>query len=66
MTSGTTGEPLVFGYDRDSEYWRQATKLRGYGWAGYRPGDAACTTGACWRFLYKKPPSLAARSKPIA
>jgi len=39
MTSGTTGNPLTFAYDRASEYWRQATKLRGYGWAGYRPGD---------------------------
>jgi phenylacetate-CoA ligase len=39
MTSGTTGRPLTFAYDVGSEYWRQATKLRGYGWAGYRPGD---------------------------
>jgi phenylacetate-CoA ligase len=39
MTSGTTGRPLTFAYDRGSEYWRQATKLRGYAWAGYRPGD---------------------------
>src|SRR5260221_9481474 len=39
MTSGTTGSPLAFAYDRGSEYWRQATKLRGYAWAGYRPGD---------------------------
>jgi phenylacetate-CoA ligase len=39
MTSGTTGRPLSFAYDRGSEYWRQATKLRGYGWAGYHPGD---------------------------
>jgi phenylacetate-CoA ligase len=39
MTSGTTGTPLSFAYDHGSEYWRQATKLRGYGWAGYRPGD---------------------------
>jgi phenylacetate-CoA ligase len=39
MTSGTTGSPLAFAYDVGSEYWRQATKLRGYGWAGYRPGD---------------------------
>lgn len=38
-TSGSSGAPLVFAYDADSEYWRQATKLRGYGWAGYRPGD---------------------------
>jgi phenylacetate-CoA ligase len=38
-TGGTTGQPLLFGYDADSEYWRQAVKLRGYGWAGYRVGD---------------------------
>jgi phenylacetate-CoA ligase len=37
-TSGTTGKPLKFEYSRVSECWRQATKLRGYGWAGYRPG----------------------------
>jgi phenylacetate-CoA ligase len=37
-TSGTLGRPLVFGYERSSEYWRQAMKLRGYGWAGYQPG----------------------------
>ena len=37
-TSGTMGKPLVFGYERRSEYWRQAMKLRGYGWAGYHPG----------------------------
>ena len=38
-TSGTTGAPLVFAYDPGSEYWRQATKLRGYAWAGYQTGD---------------------------
>jgi phenylacetate-CoA ligase len=37
-TSGTMGRPLVFGYERSSEFWRQACKLRGYGWAGYHPG----------------------------
>lgn len=40
-TGGTTGQPLAFGYDPDSEYWRQAVRLRGYGWAGYRVGDRA-------------------------
>jgi phenylacetate-CoA ligase len=39
MTSGSSGRPLAFAYDWDSEFWRQATKLRGYAWAGYRPGD---------------------------
>jgi phenylacetate-CoA ligase len=38
-TGGTTGEPLVIRYDTDSEYWRQAVKLRGFGWAGWRIGD---------------------------
>jgi phenylacetate-CoA ligase len=38
-TGGTTGEPLVIEYDLDSEYWRQAVKLRGYAWAGYQIGE---------------------------
>src|SRR5262245_41561672 len=38
-TSGTMGRPLVFGYERSSEYWRHAMKLRGYGWAGYHVGQ---------------------------
>jgi phenylacetate-CoA ligase len=38
-TSGSSGEPLAFAYDQGSEYWRQAIKLRGYAWAGCRPGD---------------------------
>jgi phenylacetate-CoA ligase len=37
-TGGTTGQPLKFGYDWSSEYWRQAVKLRGWSWGGYRPG----------------------------
>ena len=37
-TSGTMGRPLVFGYERSSEHWRHAMKMRGYGWAGYHLG----------------------------
>jgi phenylacetate-CoA ligase len=37
-TSGTTGVPLQFEYCNESEAWRQATRLRGYRWAGYRQG----------------------------
>ena len=37
-TSGSTGSPLQFEYSTNSECWRQAVKLRGYSWAGYRPG----------------------------
>jgi phenylacetate-CoA ligase len=40
-TGGTTGEPLVICYDEGAESWRQAMKLRGFGWAGYRVGDRA-------------------------
>lgn len=40
-TGGTTGEPLVIRYDIGSEHWRQAMRLRGFGWAGYRVGDVA-------------------------
>jgi phenylacetate-CoA ligase len=39
MTSGSTGQPLAFAYDWESEYRRNAMRLRGYAWAGYRPGD---------------------------
>jgi phenylacetate-CoA ligase len=52
-TSGSTGQPLAFGYDVDSEYWRQAIKLRGYGWAGHRPGDL---TLHYWGAPARKPP----------
>ncbi len=38
-TGGTTGEPLVIRYDTGSEYWRQAVRLRGFGWTGWRIGD---------------------------
>jgi phenylacetate-CoA ligase len=41
QTSGTSGEPLVFGYEAASEHWRRAVKLRGYTWAGYLPGARA-------------------------
>jgi phenylacetate-CoA ligase len=37
-TSGSTGTPLKFEYSRESECWRQATRIRGYAWGGYRPG----------------------------
>ena len=40
-TSGSTGAPLKFEYSRESEYWRQATRLRGYAWSGYRAGMPA-------------------------
>jgi phenylacetate-CoA ligase len=40
-TSGTTGEPVVVRYNAESRHWRDATRWRGYGWAGYRVGMRA-------------------------
>jgi phenylacetate-CoA ligase len=37
-TSGTTGQPVVVKYNAESRHWRDATRWRGYGWAGYRIG----------------------------
>lgn len=53
-TSGTMGQPLAFGYDIDSDYWRMAVKLRGYGWAGYRLGDSSLHY---WGATTAKPPA---------
>lgn len=40
-TSGTTGQPVVVRYNAESRHWREATRLRGYGWAGYQVGMRA-------------------------
>ena len=53
-TSGSTGQPLEFEYDAGSEAWRQAVRMRGYGWAGYRQGDRTL-------HLWSDPPRRAVR-----
>lgn len=35
-TGGSTGEPMRFGYDRNSYEWRTAVAMRGDSWAGWR------------------------------
>lgn len=40
-TSGTTGQPVVVKYNAESRHWRDASRWRGYGWAGYRVGMRA-------------------------
>src|SRR5262245_31241885 len=40
-TSGTTGQPVIVKYNAESRHWRDATRWRGYGWAGYRIGMRA-------------------------
>ena len=37
-TSGSTGAPLMFEHSLDSDAWRQATRIRGYRWSGFRLG----------------------------
>jgi phenylacetate-CoA ligase len=58
-TSGSTGAPLKFEYSPASECWRQAAKLRGYGWAGYRPG---LKTFYYWAAVSGARPSLKIRA----
>jgi phenylacetate-CoA ligase len=60
QTSGTTGEPLLFGFEPDSEHWRRAVRYRGYEWAGYRPGDRALHF---WGAPMPRTPPLATRIK---
>lgn len=40
-TSGSSGEPAVIHYNEESRHWRDAMRLRGYGWAGYEIGMRA-------------------------
>jgi phenylacetate-CoA ligase len=40
-TSGSTGQPLEVRYSAESRHWRDATRWRGFGWAGYQMGDKA-------------------------
>ncbi|HTM44361.1 MAG TPA: hypothetical protein VL137_05370 [Polyangiaceae bacterium] len=61
-TSGTSGDPLAFAYDWGSEHWRQATKLRGYAWAGYQPGDRSLHF---WGAPPKTPSSFSKRLKVV-
>ena len=60
-SSGTSGTPLSFAYDHRSEHWRHALKLRGYAWAGHRPGKR---TLHYWGVLpMREPPTFARRAK---
>jgi len=40
-TSGSTGEPIEIRYSAESRHWRDATRWRGFGWAGYWMGAKA-------------------------
>ena len=55
-TSGSSGEPVTVRYNAESRHWRDATRWRGYGWAGYRIGmramhywGSAPSTGTWWK-----------------
>lgn len=51
-TSGSTGEPTVIQYSANSEEWKQAYRLLGWGWAGYGIGEK---TFLYWGAAYEKP-----------
>ena len=38
---GATDTPVVVKYNAEARHWRDATRWRGYGWAGYRIGMRA-------------------------
>ncbi|HET7503315.1 MAG TPA: hypothetical protein VFK02_19980 [Kofleriaceae bacterium] len=40
-SSDATGAPVVVTYNAESRHWREATRWRGHGWAGYRIGMRA-------------------------
>lgn len=40
-TSGSSGEPVQVRYNTESRHWRDAVRLRGYGWGGYEIGMRA-------------------------
>ena len=39
VTSGSSGQPVEVLYNAESRHWRDAIRLRGYGWGGYRIGE---------------------------
>ena len=38
VTSGSSGQPVEVLYNAESRHWRDAIRLRGYGWGGYAVG----------------------------
>jgi phenylacetate-CoA ligase len=60
QTSGSTGLPMIVAYNEESRNWRDAQRLRGYGWAGYEPGHRAIHY---WGFGATAPPTRFARTK---
>lgn len=41
VTSGSSGVPAEVLYNAESRHWRDAIRLRGYGWGGYQIGKRA-------------------------
>jgi phenylacetate-CoA ligase len=53
VTSGSSGQPVEVLYNAESRHWRDAIRLRGYGWGGYQMGQR---TLHYWGFV--PPPGL--------
>jgi len=54
-TSGSSGEPVEVLYNAESRHWRDAMRMRAYGWAGYGIGKRSLhywgvlpSTGTTW------------------
>jgi phenylacetate-CoA ligase len=60
-TSGSSGKPLPFAYDKNSDYYRQAVQMRGYAWCGCLPGDTWVDIWGALDHLYA--PTLKKRLK---
>jgi phenylacetate-CoA ligase len=41
VTSGSSGQPVEVLYNAESRHWRDAIRLRGYGWGGFQIGKRA-------------------------
>lgn len=59
-TSGSTGVPVIVAYNAESRHWRDATRWRGYGWAGYQVGMKALHY---WGFGAVPPATVVGKAK---
>ncbi|NVB80736.1 MAG: phenylacetate--CoA ligase family protein, partial [Kofleriaceae bacterium] len=62
VTSGSSGQPVEVLYNAESRHWRDAIRMRGYGWGGYQLGNR---TLHYWGFVPMSTTTWWKRSKVI-
>lgn len=62
VTSGSSGQPVEVLYNAESRHWRDAIRMRGYGWGGYQLGNR---TLHYWGFVPMSSTTWWKRSKVI-